>query len=167
MRNKLLLVLGLLMAFSSVSFAQSNPFEHDVTVNLTETRLLNIAGPASIINAKRSSGAVTAYTNASATITVQHDIILPQKLVAEVIANTGDWTDRNLSVLPAAAIGGGTPVSVSLIISGVPQPAGSVMTGIAEGTHPAVALTYTATAGLAAIPSTTPSVATIRYTLMD
>lgn len=167
MRNKLLLVLGLLVAFSSASFAQTA--DHDVTLNLTESRTLVIAGAPATWAIKRSVAHATVYTNASATIAVTHDIAIAQRLTVEVMSQTGSWVDRSLSVT-APVIGGGTPAVAQIVSAGVVSPPATqldVVTNIAAGTHAAVPLQYSASAGSSAVPSATPSVVGLRYTIMD
>lgn len=171
MRNKLLLALGLLMAFSAASYAQ--PATHTVEVQLQEVRTVTLGGVGSpIIAVKRSPAASPIeYLNASASIAFVHDLALTQKIVAEASNLTGEWLGRGLSVTATAtaapwnAVGVGIN-KVAIITGGISNGPRDFITGLVAGTGGAMDLGYLATADQA-VAVVGNGQAQISYTLTD
>jgi hypothetical protein len=163
MRSKLLVLLGMLVAFSTASYAQTATETQSVTTNLTEIRQINLTGGAITIPIKRSADGLTPYADSSATFSFDHDLIINQKVMvsAALTGTVGNWVDRNLWVHAedAGAVAYwntyGAVATQALIVNAVPQAAATLLsnppqnqTGAATGP---LTLNYSGGAGPTAV----------------
>ena len=173
MRTKLFILLALFVAFSATSFAQIAT--NTISIDLQENRTLEFgAGQDTIAtDVTRLSNTQLADTNnwtaEVATLTIEHDLGLPQKITVQSALTAGDWVGRYLSVTPDST-GLNSPGTDSgettLISDGTVNGVQDLVTAIDATTGAEeITLNYLIAAG----PDASPGVHTaeIYYTLTD
>jgi hypothetical protein len=180
MRTKLFILLALFVAFSSASFA-ADSMPHTLQVTLDENRNITVSNFPETLALKRADPATPAnWVDTSAgnesSLTVDHDIGIPQKVTVVAALTSGDWTDRYLTV---TAVAGANPFTllptppVFAAETTLIDPTGSLgsvdlITNIHAtpvGVPADVVITYSAVAGLSSVAGDCTSI--ITYTLMD
>ncbi|MGM0598835.1 MAG: hypothetical protein ACQETH_03350 [Candidatus Rifleibacteriota bacterium] len=174
MRAKLFILLALFVAFSATSFAGSIA-TNTISIDLQENRSLEFGAGQSTVatDVTRLSNdqlaITTNWTPQIATLSIQHDLGLEQKITVETALQDGDWVGRYLTVeagiteLPA----GGNPTGeINLITDGTVGPVSDLVTEIpATSGVEEVTLNYLIAAG----PNASPGLHTaeVYYTLTD
>jgi hypothetical protein len=175
MRNRLIFLLALFMGFSAASYAQATATQ-DVTTTLTEVRSLTLGGGAITIPIKSTADGQTPYVNSDASLIVEHDLLINQKVVAfaTLTGAVGNWVNRNLWV--GATDAGANPywtaygaiATYTLVVNGVAQAPGTFINNLpitpVGGTGP-LTLHYAGGAGPTAI--TGAASANVTYNITD
>lgn len=193
MRSKILLALGLFVALSGGSAYAQVTSTHNVTTTLTEVRDIDVVGAVSFALKKSTAGSPVWQTDTTSTLTVEHDLLIPQKVTVHTAAIVAPaWQGRSLRVLTTLpAAGWGTaPLTPALPTTLITDGASDALVASAKdfitvigatesapgtpGVSPATTLTYSGKAlgSVPAVPATdaivgSTDVIAITYTLMD
>lgn len=183
MRNKLLLALGLFVALSGGSAYAQVTQTHEVETTITEVRSITLGGGDISIAIQRSAAGNWVDDNTN-TLIANHDLIATQKITVHTDTKTA-WTSRYLRInaptLPAlgwtnASVAVGVPAL--LVNNGAesfpiatPQDFitgldATTTDGATPGATPALALSYSSRADLAAVVGANDTINVV-YTITD